>query len=244
MVNRNTRPWLSGTSLTERQRVPFLLALSLALLALWAFYAVGLRPLIPLLSPPQEELVGWMARTTFWLVPCFVYLRLVRRSSWSEPLALGFPGGRKHMLLAGSVTLVVGILLFLGTAQQRGIAPVALALAFGDQAYVRLTAPLFEELVFRGVILSETMAIAASGTRRAGVRWGALGIGQALAALLFTLIHWPWWIMQRGMTATVTDSVPLFTTGLVLGLVFHSTKSIWPCVILHWFNNELSRLVH
>jgi membrane protease YdiL (CAAX protease family) len=34
----------------------------------------------------------------------------------------------------------------------------------------------------------------------------------------------------------------VFTTGLILGFVFATTRSIWGCICLHWLNNALSQV--
>lgn len=213
------------------------------MLASWTFYAWGVRPWVPPASPWVEALTGIAARAVFWVLPCAVYLWRVQGTRWREPLGLGFPYGRRQIVSVLIVPVVVAALLVWATARQLGGTFEELLRALVEQARPRLTAPLFEELVFRSVVVSEALSIAretapnvASWRRRF---WGA----QFAAAMLFTLVHWPWWLVTRGLDGTLAASLPLFTTGLVLGMVFGQTRSLWPCVFLHWLNNELSVVV-
>lgn len=225
------------------ERAPYLLALGGVVLGLWAFYALGLRPLLPRGSAGFETAVGVGARALLWGVPCVLYLRRVEGSRWLEPLGLGVRHGKRQVVSLLVVPALVAGLLLWSTARQLDTSCVDLTRALVHQARPRLTAPLFEEAVFRGVLLSEALTLAresapdvASWRRRF---WAA----QVLVASLFTLVHWPWWLVERGLEATLAASLPLFTTGLVLGVVFGQTRSLWPCVLLHWLNNELSVLV-
>jgi len=80
-----------------------------------------------------------------------------------------------------------------------------------------IAAPVFEELIFRGIILKKflekynpTVAIVAS-------------------AFLFGLVHY-----------NLPQFVAAFVVGIVLGWVFWKTQSIWPGIFLHFVNNSLS----
>ena len=78
--------------------------------------------------------------------------------------------------------------------------------------------PFVEELLFRGVVLSNLMPF---------------GKTQAVlaSALLFGLMHQN---LSQILYATVA--------GLVLGYIYVQTRSIWPCVLLHFVNNAWSVL--
>ncbi len=224
----------------QARRGPLLVVLGLALLVSWACYALVVRPWVPSASPWAELLTNVGARTVFWGGPCAVYLWRVQGARWREPLGLAFPYGRRQVVSALVVPVVVAALLIWATARQLGVAFEVLLAAFVEQARPRFTAPLFEELVFRGVVVSEALSVARESAPSVGSwRWRYWG-AQLAAAALFTLVHWPWWLMDRGLEGTLAASLPLFATGLILGVVFGQTRSLWPCVLLHWVNNELS----
>lgn len=215
-----------------------LTALGVSVLGLWMVWA-SLLQLVPTLASPGSA-IG--ARLLFWVLPCVVYLRHVDGRAWLRPLGLGFPYGLRQVVLSILVFLAIGGLLLLGTARQEGVSVGRLLDVLARQAQPRLTAPVFEELVFRGVLLSEALTWARLSARDWGALrsrfWGA----QLAVALVFTAVHWPWLWLELGPRAALTGSGPLFLTGLVLGVAFASTRSLWVVIGLHFLNNELSVL--
>lgn len=80
---------------------------------------------------------------------------------------------------------------------------------------VAILAPLFEEILMRGVVLRGLLN---GGTSpRNAIIW---------SSLLFALIHMnPW------------QAVPAFIIGLLLGWIYWKTRSIWPSIFIHFVNN-------
>ena len=78
--------------------------------------------------------------------------------------------------------------------------------------------PFVEELLFRGIVLANLMPF---------------GKTQAVlaSALLFGVMHQN---LSQLLYATVA--------GLVLGYIYVQTRSIWPCILLHFINNSWSVL--
>lgn len=81
-------------------------------------------------------------------------------------------------------------------------------------------APLFEETLFRGVILESARA-----------RYGTLA-AWAISSLVFGLAH-----LHPALV------VNAFVLGLVLGYIYIRTDSLWSTVILHAVNNALAYLM-
>lgn len=219
-----------------------MVALCATLIVSWSIYALGIRPHIPAQSSLLESLLGAASRTVFWLLPCALYLWRYWGWRWAEPIGFGFPLGAPQVLRTVTVTLSVSVLLVLGTAVQKGLTPAELMLQFWAHAGLNLQAPLFEEFVFRGVIVSELLNWLHDHRRSRRQMHGRFWGVQWLGACAFLLIHWPWWLSQRGLGVTLSLSPPVLFTGLILGVVFANTRSIWGCVFLHWLNNELSVL--
>ena len=218
------------------------LGLAAALVVSWSVWALVVRPRVPQQAPGGETVVAVLAHVIFWVVPSSLYLTRYWGRRWPEPLGLGFPLGLAQLRRTLWLTAAAALLLVMGTAAQRGVSTAELLLDLSGTMELRLTAPIFEELVFRGLVLSELINWARdSSTSRVALRlrfWSAM----LIAACVFTLVHWPWWIASSGLEATLARSLPLLVTGLVLGFVFAHTRSIWGCVALHWLNNELSGL--
>ena len=79
-----------------------------------------------------------------------------------------------------------------------------------------ISAPVIEELMFRGVLLKGL-------SEKYGVKWGII-----LSALLFGLFHLNW---HQMLTATVV--------GLIYGWVATETKSVRYTILLHAMNNAM-----
>jgi membrane protease YdiL (CAAX protease family) len=203
---------------------------------------VVLYPMLPA-SFTHHPSVGVLSRALLWLVPGAAYLRLVYGRAWFAPLWLRIGPSRLHLFAIVMATGVVSALLLLGTARQRGVEPELLVKALLAQARPAFRTPILEELLFRGVIVGEFCRLAvrsAEGAVLLRLRyWGA----QLAAGAFFVLIHWPFWLEYRGLDYAMTSSGPLLVTALVLGAVFVHTRSLWPCIALHWLNNQLSTLV-
>lgn len=85
---------------------------------------------------------------------------------------------------------------------------------------VVVAAPLCEEWLCRGVI---TKGLLRHTTPAKAIIW---------SAFIFALIHCnPW------------QAVPAFIIGLLLGYVYWKTRSLWPCIFIHFINNGASFLV-
>jgi len=81
-------------------------------------------------------------------------------------------------------------------------------------------APLTEELFFRGFIL-QTLA------KILGPAWGI-----ALTALIFASVHFEF-----------QSIMPLLILSIVLNVLYVKTRSIWPGIIFHIFNNTIAFIV-
>jgi len=230
------------TSLPPRPHVSLkrLLALSFLLALLWLVWAL-VRPRLSL-SPEASELWSTGARLLLWVVPAGVYLMVSYGRRWSEPLGFGFPYGRPQVARAITLPLLLGGFLVVGTAANLGKTPALVLGELYGGLSPRLTAPVLEELVFRGVITSEALTWAretAPNFRSLIARfWAAL----FLTSGLFTLLHGPSLLASYGTEALLSPSLSLLVTGVVLGFLFAQTRSIYGCIFVHFLNNELSLL--
>lgn len=136
-----------------------------------------------------------------------------KKQNWKENLLwmLGIGGVLTllNLALAGSEA-TDSMALLIGSARSNAGEIIALF-------YLVLVAPLFEELLYRGLLLTVFK------DRRA--RWGML----VVAGLLFGVVH----------TGFVLD-IPLLyfsLVGLLLGLLFQKTESIYPTLLLHFLHN-------
>jgi len=214
---------------------------SVAVLVLWAIWVMGYQKLA-LNEQPDTDRLNVVARLICWVLPSFAYLISSYEYGWSRPIGLGFPHGSRQVVRILFTGLVVGALLILGTSMQFHTSPARLLSQLGAHARFELEAPVFEEIVFRGVITSEALTWAtqtsANWSQLRRRFWAAL-LG---SALVFVLVHWPYYWMVKTPSQVLSDSLSLAVTGLVLGFAFAQTRSIYVCIFLHWLNNALSAL--
>lgn len=93
-----------------------------------------------------------------------------------------------------------------------GLPGLCLALLLGA-----VVAPFAEEVFFRGYLYAGLRA-----------RWG-FGWGTLASAAIFSLVH-----LVPGVLP------PIFFTGIVLAIVFESTGSLWPSIMIHSAINALA----
>jgi hypothetical protein len=79
-----------------------------------------------------------------------------------------------------------------------------------------LVAPIAEETFFRGFMF-------AGIRKRIGFAWAAI-----ISAAIFAIAH-----------LSTESLVPIFLLGLMLAWLYHKTKSIWPCIIVHAAYNSI-----
>jgi membrane protease YdiL (CAAX protease family) len=85
---------------------------------------------------------------------------------------------------------------------------------------VVIAAPVCEEWLCRGIIAKGLLR---HSTPARAILW---------SAFIFAVIHMnPW------------QAVPAFLIGLLLGYVYWKTRSLWPCMFIHFVNNGLSFLL-
>lgn len=203
----------------------------------WLMYSLGV--LTPLLAkdtgaapaePVQQTaggiLAGAMILGSFALVPLAL---LSVRGSLREFFGFRFSGLKLGVLIGPVVTVLMFLVLALLNAvgyetMMRAIfgdldvqEPVkmikeandpALIVALGFAAVI--SAPIMEELVFRGYLF-KAMA------HFTGVQWGAI-----FSSVIFALIH-----------GNLMALLPLCLLGWVMAMAYHKTKSLWVPILIH-----------
>ena len=209
------------------------LMLFLVLLVAAAFVARGAGSLYP---AHEQALQTWVGVHLLALAAGAVVWVLGARMAVSPTRALGFVAPRTSLGMASLLALAALAASILGTFAY-GLAVDALGLEFlrppeiedgtifpGVGILLTLQAlavvtPLSEELLFRGFAL------------RGMIR--SIGTGPAVVAtaLLFSVLHLKPEVM-----------IPIFITGLALGLLRVKTGSLWPCIAAHAGQNALALL--
>lgn len=238
-------PPLSGPLRLRKQRA--LLVLIGVLFGSWTIWATLVLPRLGSVEGPEHELRSIAIRLLLWVLPAGVYLWHQHRKRALVPLRLNFPPTPQRWFAVVFISVAASVAVSLDVARKLDV-PLGEVWqrCFASLTWHFPTAPVFEELIFRGVILAELLVVFGAEPR-ADVHPTFLRLRAWLAniaaTVVFTGLHWPWWIYTHGMTQQFwinTAGVSLIS--LVLGMLFIHGRSLWPCIVLHWLNNSLSAL--
>jgi membrane protease YdiL (CAAX protease family) len=89
-----------------------------------------------------------------------------------------------------------------------------------------VVAPLFEELLFRGLL--QTMFLSMMGRAEAARPWFKW-VAIAMVSVLFTLVHSQLWMMP-----------PIFFLSVCLGIAYERSGNLWTAIVLHACFNAVS----
>jgi len=195
----------------------------------------------------MHTLQSILVRVALWGVPSGVYLWTQYGRDALRPMRLGLPPTAMHWAQGIGISVLASVAVSLAVARKLDVPPVVVWSMVPQSLFRGFPAgELFEELTFRGVVLSQMLAVLGVGD----FDWGTdqrrrlkFWLANFTASAVFVGLHWPWWIYTHGFVADFwTKSAGVFLISLVLGAVFVRGRSLWPCVALHWMNNALSSL--
>jgi membrane protease YdiL (CAAX protease family) len=213
----------------------------------WTVWSTQVLPRLPEVEGHTALLRSIAVRSLLWVLPAGAYLWWRYRERALDGLRLNLPPTLRHWSIALVVTALASFAVSLDVARKLGLSAGEVWTRLLEQYVWEFpTAPLFEEFIFRGVILAELLALlavpAVIHSRDLEARQRAW-LANAAATMVFVGLHWPWWIYTMGFgTAFWVNSAGVMLISLVLGMLFFRSQSIWPCVVLHWLNNLLSSL--
>jgi len=125
------------------------------------------------------------------------------------------------VLLRVVVTILAVLMAQLGitSMQPQAIAPEGFSLpgAAGMLLFAGVLVPIAEEIFFRGVLY-----------RWLRDKWG-VGIGVIISGIVFGAAH-----------LEPATAIPAMVLGWVLALTFERSKSLWPSILIHIFNNAFA----
>lgn len=222
--------------LTRRTRSLQLALFLVAFFAIWTlratvFYTVDEA----IASRISRAAYAGLLKLLLWVLPAAVFAGVLRKVPPARHLGLSVWPGRKSWMVCVLVT--AGFLLMVAAGEMvsgrkslsaAGLASLPAALWV---LQVALT-PLLEEILFRGLILQELLALLP--------KYRAFAVN----AVLFAGAHAPYWLSHRGMTlAVLQDLAGVFVFSLVACWLFARTKSIWPPTVAHIANNLLAAML-
>jgi membrane protease YdiL (CAAX protease family) len=173
--------------------------------------------------PPIGDTIYWtIAKLLLWILPVIVIVRWYFRQQLAGFLSLNrFARGARFGAACGAVFVGISFTIDI-FARDFGWPRLTAGLASA-----LVIAPLFEEIVFRGYVLS---SLERSGTGF----WRA----NLVAALMFLGLHVPGWYFMGTLTASHSFVVvSLLAIGLTAGYARRSSGSTWGSIVFHFINN-------
>jgi uncharacterized protein len=208
-------------SANKLRSLGFFLVSFFAVWTLWALLLVR----YPALN--EGGVLRAVIRVLVWIVPTCLFIRFVE-----GPPVLG----RLGLTLRWRKGVLFGLLGFLVLAAvvgvQHGSRLSHFAIPKDPATWMNaiLSAPIAEEVLFRGLVfrvLLERLAV-----------WSAL----VVSALLFALIHLPyWWLSGAASPAGLALRLgSIFAYGIFFALLYHWSGSLYAPIICHVLNNLIT----
>jgi membrane protease YdiL (CAAX protease family) len=166
-----------------------------------------------------------------WTLPVFIYLKMFEGVRPFEYLKLTTRVNQRGLMyaVAASVIFFGGLVSLEHFASGKNL---YLSNVPGMAILSSSVSSALEEIFFRGFVLNEL--------------WQKFGFRPAnlIAAILFTLIHWPNWLWTSGFNLSmIATSLSILVLGVFLGYLMKWTNSLWPSIAAHIINNTLSVLL-
>jgi len=211
--------------LDRSTRLGGLVGFVLTFFMLWIVWVVIL---IHYPRPLEHWTIHAAARLLVWLGSAAAYIRIVERRGVFSYLRLRDRAGKGILWGIVASILLVGPVIFYRLYFAR--APFHLPPGVFTWINPVLTAPVAEEVVFRGIIFQKLDEVI--GTLKAMV----------LSALLFALIHAPYWYLSgdKSGKALVFSLGGIFIYGVVFAGLLRLTRSLWTPMVYHFLNNLVS----
>jgi membrane protease YdiL (CAAX protease family) len=219
----------------QRERAVQLSVFLAAFFIVWSIRAtIGYRVDESIASPVARAAYSDLLKLLIWVVPAAVFVRLLRRTSPSGYFGITVWPSRvtwfkcigvtaAYLLAVTLVEAVFGQTTFSLTCLSS--LPVSLWLL------QLVVSPFLEEVLFRGFVMTEFLAIQPKRS------------AMAIASLLFTAIHLPFWLSHGGMNPGMfVNSIGVFLFSLVACWLLARTGSIWPSTLAHIANNVVSSM--
>ena len=195
------------------------------------FYAVDESIASPTLRAAYADLL----KLVLWVLPAAAFAYWLRSARPAKYLGLSVVPSLRKWLLCLAVTLIflLAVTLFEYTSGRKSFSGAGLSLLPPVLALLQLVlSPLLEELLFRGLVMQELMALLPTN------------LANALTSLLFVGAHLPFWLSHGGLTqAMISNAFGVLVFSVVACWLFARTRSIWPPTVAHIANNVLSYLL-
>lgn len=198
-----------------------------------------------ILQPEHVNKARWMQMIgTFFMMflPTFLYARVCSKKPF-EFLGFGQKPGLAQVVMVVAIA-VTGLFLSGALGELNKLIPISQSMEkyfkgmeneYSQQVLAMATMKSFGEYVFTLVLIAILPAIFEEMLFRAGlqnilIKWtNNYWIGIIVTSLIFSAIHLSYY-----------GFLPRFGLGIILGLIFYYSKSIWLSIAAHFLNNAVA----
>jgi membrane protease YdiL (CAAX protease family) len=198
--------------------------------ATW-FYAVDES----IASPISRVAYSTLLKLLLWVLPAAAFAYWRRSTPPAKYLGLSVVPSPRDWLLCLAVTAIflLAVTLFELTLGGKFFSGAGLSALPATLALLQLViSPLFEEILFRGLVMKELMTLVPAY------------LATVLTSLLFMGAHLPYWLSHGGPTqAMLANAFGVFLFSVLACWLYAKTASTWPPTVAHIANNILSSLL-
>jgi uncharacterized protein len=220
--------------MVNRRKAALELSLFLAVFfVLWTlratrFYAIDES----IASPTSRAAYSDLLKFLLWVLPASGFACWLRSTPPAKYLGLSVVPSPRNWLLCLAVTtgFLLVVTMFEVTLGGKSFSKAGLSALPAWLALLQLViSPLFEEILFRGLVMKELMALLPTY------------LANGLTSLLFLGAHLPYWLSHGGLThAMLANALGVLGFSVVAGWLFAKTASTWPPTCAHIANNILA----
>ena len=186
-------------------------------------------------SPTSRAAYSDLLKLLLWVLPASAFAYWLRSTAPAKYLGMSVLPSLRKWLLCLAITLVflLAVTLFELTVGRKSLSSASLSSLPIPLALLQLViSPLFEEILFRGLVMKELMTLLPTY------------LANVLTSLLFVGAHLPYWLSHGGPSqAMFANACGVFAFSALACWLFAKSASTWPPTFAHIANNILSSLL-
>ncbi len=196
----------------------------------WTAYVWFVYPRVAALGLDSlaYALLNTSLKALIWVVPVFLYLRLIMGVPILADLKL------RHRWRRGLLTgLVVGLVYGGSNVLRFGVPTLSQShVTWNSILSTSIAVGVIEEIPFRGLILQQL--------QERYVFW----LANAISSALFLLIHVPGWVkLGDAVSGNAVDRAGILIFGFVMAGTLRYSGSLWSCIVAHDINDFCSAVL-
>lgn len=178
------------------------------------------------MNPVPRAITSATLKIVIWVIPVILLVKIMEKGKPFSYLQLRH-NFRKGLQWTGWVSLALLFYFVINLTVIKN--DINLQIGFNNWLNTILLVGITEEIVFRGFLLRKLMD---------SLRFS---MANTITALLFVTIHFPIWF-YKGLFEfpyILSSIVTLFVLGIIFGIIYKKSNSLWSVIIIHSLYNLL-----